>query len=813
MELKKYFSKRNFKKTPEPRGKLKRTRNKELIFVIQKHHARRLHYDFRLEFAGTLKSWAVPKGPSLNPKDKRLAVEVEDHPIDYATFEGDIPEGEYGAGHVIVWDFGTWTPTSNVTAGFKKGHIDFVLHGKKLHGAWSLVRLRSDTSGKNNWLLLKRQDEFVKTQYDITKKEPHSVLSKIARSEKTSQKNASAKKKRSSPPRFIEPQLAQLVTAVPPGEDWIHEIKFDGYRTLIRLDKGKAQFLTRRGKNWTKKYGPLQSEALKLKLQNAVIDGELVWIDEMGHTDFQKLQNGIAEQKFQGMIFYAFDLLFLDGEDLLDQPLLERKKLLKELLDRSPKSKIIYSEHWKNQGSAMYKESCRLGLEGIVSKNAEAAYSSGRSGLWQKTKCSLRQEFVIVGYTESSADDRPFGALLLGSYHSEKNLKYVGRVGTGFSAGTFKHLTPLLQKLRSEDSPISEGAPRSQTIQWTEPKLAAEIEFKGWTQEGVLRQASFQGLREDKKPTDIHVEKPMKKNLVTKVKISHPDRIVYKKTKTTKLVVVQYYEAIAPYLIPFVEDRPLSILRCQQDTQKACYFQKHSEASTLVGIESKPVHYKEKSDTALTVQSPTDLLELAQAGAIEIHVWSGQFSHITKPDQIVFDLDPETEKLWPRVVETAHLIREMLEQLELKSFVKVTGGKGLHVQVPITPRYSWDTIKEFSKSLMRVLEDKNPEHYTTNMSKSKRKGRIFLDYLRNGYGATAVVPYSLRARVLPTVALPISWREVKPSLSPDEFLLSEVLKKLKRRKDPWTDYWDLDQRIKILEKKSTSSLLGRIHLT
>jgi bifunctional non-homologous end joining protein LigD len=800
MGLKKYFSKRNFKITDEPHGRVRKSGPK-LIYVIQKHHARRLHYDFRLEWEGTLKSWAVPKGPSLNPKDKRLAVEVEDHPIDYATFEGDIPKGQYGGGHVIVWDQGYWDPIGDIDAGLKKGHIDFQLNGEKLQGRWSLIRLREGEMGKKNWLLLKKNDEAARTDYDVTEEEPDSVLKKGRRaSKKAAAKKKSFKKENKprldAPPEFVKPQLATLVEEVPTGDDWIHEIKFDGYRTLCRVDQDDVRLLTRTAQDWTSKYGPMAKEAKKIPADSALLDGEMVWVDDKGQSHFQGLQNALSEKNYRRIVYYVFDILFLNGQDLRDVPLVDRKALLEKLLKSSKSRKILYSRHWTNQGPAMYRKSCEMKLEGIISKKARSKYHSGRDGDWLKNKCTLRQEFVIGGYTDSPRADRPFGALLMGAYNGDGKLHYLGKVGTGFTGETLHDLKKRIAPLEVDASPFVNN-PKVAQAHWVKPKLAGEVEYRTWTADGLLRQASFQGLRLDKKARDIHVEVP--EPVEEAVKITHPDRLVYPESDIKKIDVVDYYEAVAPLIMPFLKDRPLAILRCQDTFAAGCYFQKHATGRNLVGIGSKPVHYKDKKDTAIVVESKEDLLELIQAGTLELHGWNGRFEHIEKPDQIVFDLDPESLKLWPAVVETALLIRDMLERLGLKSFVKVTGGKGLHVHVPIEPRYSWDQVKAFAKSLMRVLEEEQPKKYTTNMIKTKRTGKIFLDYLRNGYGATAVIPYSLRARAGAPVALPIPWSAVKTSLSPAEYDLKDVLKMVKKRKDPWAGYWRLKQRIKTLE--------------
>lgn len=611
-----------------------------------------------------------------------------------------------------------------------------------------------------------------------------------------------SKKKLRPPPEFVNPQLAQLVKKVPQGIDWVHEIKFDGYRTLCRINGDDIRFLTRNGHDWSSKYKKLIETAKRLKvdsdIQNAILDGEVIWIDEKGQIDFQKLQNAISENKSDQLIYYIFDLLFLDGEDLRKRPLLERKALLEKLLHNQQKSLFRYSEHWHNSGEDLFKASCKLNLEGIVSKNSAAPYVSGRSGIWRKTKCSLRQEFVIGGYTTSPSNHRAFSALLLGAYDENgKNLRYIGRVGTGFSEITLNEISAKFKSLAIDKSPFSINSPHDSSIRWLKPRLIAEISFKGWTSDQILRQASFEGLREDKNPKDIHIDIAEKNT--DDLKVTHPKRIVYTKTGTTKLNVFQYYQSVSDLMFPFVIDRPVSILRCQQTTSTGCYYQKHSEGRNLIDIDNKPIYYKDKKDSALNLKSAADILRLAQAGAIEIHSWNATFSNITKPDQIVLDLDPDNSKLWGRTVNTAFEIREMLTKLSLKSFIKVTGGKGLHIHIPILPLYSWDIVKIFSKSLMKILVEQNPEHYTINMSKTKREGRIFLDYFRNSYSATSVVPYSLRARVRPSIALPIAWRDLKSSLSPDDFIYPDALKLIKKRKDPWLEYWSIKQKIKFLD--------------
>lgn len=776
MGLKQYSEKRNFSKTPEPAGKnAKPARQKKLIFVVQKHHARNLHYDLRLEYNGKLKSWAVPKGPSLNPADKRLAVEVEDHPLDYAGFEGEIPKGEYGAGQVIVWDKGRWIPGANPAAAFRKGHLDFELKGKKMNGRWTLVRM-GKAGAKNNWLLIKQKDEFSRTDYDLTVEEPEGVL------------------KKKSLPEFIKPQLALLVDHIPTGHEWVHELKFDGYRTLCRINGDDVRFLTRSGLDWTPKYRTLIASAKKLKIHDAILDGEVVVLDEKGRSNFQLLQSALSEGVPKGIYYYVFDILFLNGKNLCDEPLLKRKAILAGISRKLKNTHFIFSEHFEYH-EKLYSEICKLELEGIVSKLGTAPYTSGRGPIWQKTKCSLRQEFVIGGFTHSEAS-RQFGAVLVGFYDAAGKLHYAGRVGTGFSDSTLDTLAREMKKLIVPESPFEIHAPAEKNVTWLRPTLVAEIEFKTWTAGKILRHASFQGLRADKQPKEIVLEKKSRK---TEIKITHPDRVIFPEAGTTKKEVVHFYEQMASYMLPYVHDRPLSILRCQQTTEAGCYFQKHTHKTNLVGINSREVHNEKKTDSALSVETPEEILQLIQAGTVEIHGWQASFSEIDYPDQIIFDLDPESEKLWPRVVETAYEIQSRLKFLGLQSFVKLTGGKGLHIHVPVQPRYSWNNIKAFSKGLMQIIEEGNPRHYTLNMQKQNRKGKIFLDYLRNGYGATAIIPYSMRARAQPSVAFPISWKELKQFSGGGEILFESAVKIAKKRKDPWADYFRLNQRIAALE--------------
>lgn len=590
-----------------------------------------------------------------------------------------------------------------------------------------------------------------------------------------------------SPPKFINPQLAELVEQVPEGRNWLHEIKYDGYRTLCRIEHDNVKFLTRSGLDWTSRYEVLIDAAKKLKLQNAFFDGEVVCLDENGRSDFQMLQNALSEKRFDKIFYFVFDLLFLNGKDWCQKTLIERKKHLKKLLQHSKKNRFLFSEHFK-QGDKMFKECCRLHLEGVVSKEANAPYVSGRSAIWQKIKCTHREEFIIGGYTLTNKA-QPFSALLLGYFDENKKLHYAGRVGTGFSDTTFDKILQKIEKLSQKKSSFQVNSPKkSRDILWLKPKLIAEIEFKNWTSHKLIRQPIFCGLREDKKSTEIKIE------------VTHPDRLIYPQSQTTKKDVIDYHNKISPYMLPFLYRRPASIYRCQKTTLADCFYQKYSDGTNPLGVDNRKIQFGKKIDFAFDIKNKGDILRLIQAGTIEIHGWQATFTDISKPDQIVFDLDPDSPQLWSRVIDTAYEIREQLKCLDLESFVKVTGGKGVHIHVPIRPNYNWSLVKAFSKSFMQILIEKNPNHYTTHISKTERKGKIFLDYLRNDYGATAVIPYCLRARKKPSVALPITWKDLKHCPSADAFIYTDVLELVNKRNDPWKHYFKIKQRISILEK-------------
>lgn len=822
MSLKEYKAKRDFHKTREPSGKTKKNKDTKM-FVVQKHHASHLHYDFRLELDGVLKSWAVPKGPSLNPKDKRLAVEVEDHPIDYATFEGEIPKGEYGGGHVIVWDKGEWLPPKDVDEQLKKGHLEFELHGEKLGGAWLLLRTRMPGGGKNNWLLIKRDDESASVK-DVTK-ENKSVLSGVSMEEleagmensgpvkKVILKTSSQKKTSFLTFKDLKgPALATLSDKPPVGENWVHEIKYDGYRTLCFKNKKETKLLTRSGLDWSKKYLELQKECAELAVESIIFDGEIVWLDEKGRSRFEGLQNSLEEHDSRELVYYVFDLLYLNGFDTRNLPLTDRKKLLKQVLEQSDSEKILFSEHWDESGQSVFESACENHLEGIISKNGESQYESGRNKNWLKIKCTNVQEFIIGGYTMQE-NNVSLGALLMGAYNKKGQLQYIGKVGTGFDVKTSKNLVSKLKKIKSKVSLFDEKTPVSKSNIWVKPTLVGNIEFGAWTGDKILRHAAFKGLREDKKGKDIYLEEvKLKKKIIKKskskeIELSHPEKILYPGDKITKQDLSNYYTSINKWILPHVKKRPLALLRCPHGEGETCFFQKHIETDNQ-GILGKKVEskLKKKKEEIVYIDSQMGLQELVQLGTLEIHSRGCSIDEIDYPNQIVFDFDPDLGVKFEKVKDAAFALKEILERLKLKSFIKVSGGKGLHVHVPIAPQYDWDQIKKFSKSICDQMENEHPESFTTNMSKAKRKGKIFLDYLRNGYGASAIVPYSVRAREHAPVALPITWLEASKLKNAKSYTLKNVPKLLKKRKDPWRGYNKLSQKIKLLDQfKSMSS--------
>lgn len=823
-----YRAKRDFSRTREPKGAQSRRRKAAQAggaFVIQKHAARRLHYDLRLEHDGVLWSWAVTKGPSLDPAEKRLAVHVEDHPLEYGSFEGTIPEGEYGAGSVIVWDEGRWLPEGDPARGMEKGHLAFMLEGHKLAGRWHLVRLRPRRGEKrDNWLLIKVDDDFARDDEDILETAPDSVKSgrsvaeigedgaaevwstkgrkaKTAKTKtaktKTSKSKTSVARGDDPLPRFVEPCLATLQDKPPAGETWLHEVKFDGYRLQARLSAGKVVLLTRTGLDWTERFGGHIADALAaLPCDAALLDGEVVALGEAGISSFSALQQALSEGKVGKLVFFAFDLLYLDGEDLRKEPLLARKERLEALLGGlGEDSPLRYSEHFVEPGQTMLRHACRMGLEGVVSKRADAPYRSGRGRDWIKSKCSQRQEFVIAGYVPSKASRNQLGSLVLG-YHEDGALKPAGRVGTGFSRNGAAALKKRLDAIAAKASPFEGAAGRERGVVWVRPELVAEISFGSWTASRTLRHSVFLGLREDKPAQEVVEEKPVAAKagaaeaiarkragkspgkraveVQSVVKLSNPDKPLWPDIGFTKQDLLDYYAGVWERMAPFVVERPLALVRAPDGVGGQVFFQKHAGP----GLHESVARMRDKDgEELLFIRDFDGLAALVQLGVVEIHLWGARADAVETPDQIIFDLDPDKGVPLERVRAAALTVRGRLAELGFESFLKTSGGKGFHVVMPLVPKAGWDEVKGFARDFAKALEQAEPELYTATLSKKARKGRIFIDYLRNGRGATAIAPFSTRGRPGAAVAMPVAWEMLEKGLEPDAFKAPEVMEK------------------------------------
>jgi bifunctional non-homologous end joining protein LigD len=857
MGLQQYWQKRNFKETPEPKG-ASRPPAERLQFVIQKHAASRLHYDFRLELDGTLKSWAVPKGPSLDPAQKRLAVHVEDHPLEYADFEGIIPPKQYGAGTVLVWDRGYWSPIGDPRAGYRRGRLKFHLAGEKLRGAWNLVRMGGRSGeDKENWLLIKEQDAEARggEEGDVTKlaqsvasgRSMEEVASKRERvwhsnrqESRTPGRSFRAKildpaqlpvAKKAPMTDWLPPQLATLVERAPEGNEWVHELKYDGYRMLCSLRDGRVNLLTRNGNDWTSKLQQIAEAAGRLPVKQVWLDGEVVALMPDGSVNFQALQNAFDVRSETDLVYYVFDLLYLDGYDLRSSPLIERKRLLGSLLGELPPSSVIrYSDHIAGQGAVVYAEACARGMEGLISKRSDASYVAGRNRNWVKVKCGQRQEFVIGGFTEPSGSRLGFGALLLGVYDNDGRLHFAGRTGTGFSERSLKELHKRLAALEQRDPPFSDpptGAD-ARGVHWVKPKLVAEVAFAQWTNEGVVRQASFQGLREDKQPREIVHERAQKPDgvprsrrawrrgrrradkkpapkasssaaeptIVAGVTLSHPDRVLYPEQGLTKLGLARYYERVQDWIVPHLEGRPLTLVRCPEGHAAECFYQKHANETVPDAIGRIEIPEDTKTGIYMVADSLPAVIGLVQMGVLELHTWGAKKDRLDRPDRIIIDLDPDPGVSWKAVAEAAHLVRTLLNELDLECFVKTTGGKGLHVALPLQGAHSWDEVKAFSKAIADHLVRLIPDRFVANMSKQKRKNKIYVDYLRNAKGATAIAAYSTRARPGAPVSVPIAWDELAQDLRADHFTVVNVPERLARlASDPWRGYFSVKQKL------------------
>jgi bifunctional non-homologous end joining protein LigD len=881
--LETYRKKRKFSVTSEPRGhKGKRGGDR---YVIQKHAARRLHYDLRLELDGVMKSWAVTRGPSLDPNEKRLAVHVEDHPIEYNTFEGTIPPGEYGGGTVQIWDRGHWEPLFDPHKGLAKGHLEFELKGKKLHGRWHLVRLRSRNKNDrhDNWLLIKAKDEQARGpgDVDILNEAPLSVASgrsieeiaagkgkkRVWHSNKGAAAEPPAKSQAAKPakpvakprgrakaaaapalrkstvgpkvplPDFVPPSLATLRDGAPGGKAWLHEIKFDGYRIEARLDHGKVRLLTRNRQDWTHRFKPIAVDVAALPAETALLDGELVVEDHKGVSNFSLLQTALKNGELDRLVYYVFDLLHLDGRDLTGEPLTARKAALALLLKPNGRhaqvehGRIRYTEHFDEDGPVIFRHAAKMHLEGIVSKRRDAPYRSGRTENFIKAKCHDSQEFIVAGFTPSAAERNAVGALAAAFYESGK-LHYAGRVGSGFTHETARELWRKLDKLRTERPTVTlpEDEKRKDLI-FVKPQVVVEVEFRGITHGNLLRQAAYKGLREDKPAREVVREvavahaasaaqrqtvrksaksskanapaktpaksskanaaaKTNNKVVVGNVQLTHPDRVYWADVGVTKRDLAEYYVGVWDWMAPHVIGRPLALLRCPDGTSGQCFFQKHIQAT----IKSSALRYQVggKEQDVIAIETLDDLITLAQSGALEIHIRGSRLGRLEECDRIVFDLDPGDGVDWATIVAGAREIRDRLRALKLESFVKLSGGKGVHVVLPIA-RADWDTAKDFAQRITLALAADSPQRYVGKMTKSLRKGRIFIDYFRNSREATSVAPYSTRARVGAPVSVPLTWEQLGKTKASNEYSVLDL--KQHFRKDAWADIGKVRQKL------------------
>jgi bifunctional non-homologous end joining protein LigD len=869
--LAKYRAKRDFSKTAEPSGSAKVVTSKGLRFVIQKHAASHLHYDLRLELDGVFKSWAVTRGPSLDPHDKRLAVEVEDHPLDYGDFEGTIPKGQYGGGTVMIWDRGHWECEDPERA-YAKGKLDFTLEGEKLHGGWILTRMRRREGEKRtNWLLIKHRDAFAREGKKnrildedtsvassrsmdeiaagkgrgpkpfVTAKrvrapanaewKSHRAAARVSSAKKRSRpvaarterspKKKAAKKTKAAPngdtPPFIAPQLCVSVERPPSGDNWIHEIKFDGYRVQMRIENGDVTLKTRKGLDWTPKFGAIAKAARALP--DGIVDGEIVALDHRGSPDFAGLQAALSDGKTDDLIFFAFDLLFLRGQDLRQQSLVDRKQALKGLIEKAygkDLTEIRYVEHFESGGEAVLKSACRMSLEGIVSKQASARYASGRTDSWTKAKCRAGHEVVIGGWNSNGTQ---FRSLMAGVYRGD-HLVYVGNVGTGYGAEKVLRLMPKLKAAASETNPFGgKDAPRKKAgMHWLKPELVAEIEFAGFTGGGMIRQASFKGLRQDKPAKEVEAETPApadktdiaeprspskraksssatSNGIVMGVPLSRPDKILWPdegEGAITKLDLATYFESVGAWMIEHLKGRPCSIIRAPDGIGGQRFFQRHSMKGGSNLLEEVTVSGDRKP--YLQIDRIEGLAAVAQSAGVELHPWNNQPGDPALPGRLVFDLDPAPDVEFEAVIDAAKEMRDRLTDLGLVSFCKTTGGKGLHVVTPLArpkkgQRLTWNEAKQFARDVCSQMADESPDRYLINMSKAKRTGKIFLDYLRNDQFSTAVAPLSPRGRSHAPVSMPLTWPQVKHGLDPTQYTIHTVPQLLRKWK-AWSDYCD-----------------------
>jgi len=866
--LKAYKAKRNFDITPEPaEGGEEGGENR--VFVIQKHWASRLHYDFRLELDGTMKSWAVPKGPSYDTHDKRMAVHVEDHPISYNQFEGTIPPGQYGSGKVIIWDKGTWHPLDDPRKGYREGNLKFELRGHKMHGRWVLVRMKGRGEKQEPWLLIKEKDDYVRpaSEFSVVDEMPDSVkklgMPKLAKPSQAAKPAPSAsdaappakraraaakaersgaavaevadaaedgdaapKRKRSKKPatagdkaampEMLSPELATLVDGPPSvPEDWVFEVKFDGYRMLARVEGKDIRLITRNANDWTEKLEPLRAALAKMKLPDGWYDGEIVVHDQTGRPNFGLLQQAFDGQRTKDIVYFIFDAPYLDGYDLRHVPLMQRRELLETVLAKRANDSVRLSAMLDAPPQEMVAAACRMGLEGIIGKRRDSLYTSRRSGDWIKLKCGLRQEFVIGGYTDPKGSRTGIGSLLLGYYDAEGQLQYAGNVGTGSNETTLRDVTAKLKKLTTDKPAFASPKSIDKKAHWVKPTLVAEVSFGEWTSSGSVRHSVFQGLRTDKKASSItrektaHVEdmmqthsnpvakaaSPRKKEpadveskLPASLKVTNPDRLIDPESGTTKIGLVRYYALVSALMLEHMKGRPVALVRAPAGVGGELFFQKHSEVGKLPGVKQFPQELDPDHPPMLEVATVQGLLSSAQWNVVEFHTQNAFGKNYEKPNRMIFDLDPGQGVSWAMIQEAAELMRAFLEELGLPSFLKTSGGKGLHVVVPIKPQHDWDTVKDFSKRIVEHMALTLPDRFAFKSGPKNRVGKIFIDYLRNGRGATTVAAWSARTRSGLGISVPVDWSELKDLRGGDHWTVATVHDRLDDGNTPWAAY-------------------------
>jgi len=836
-----YKSKRNFALTSEPSEGGEASAG-ALSFVVQKHWASRLHYDFRLELDGTMKSWAVPKGPSYDPSDKRMAVEVEDHPISYSSFEGTIPPKQYGAGKVIIWDKGRWQPEGDPHKGLRSGNLKFELHGHKLQGKWVLVRMKGRGEKQTPWLLIKEKDALARpaAEFSVVDELPDSVKAlpgpeaeKAKAAKKTaSAKSAPAKSEKASKaakaglpegavkaalPDKLAPQLATLVDGPPADpENWVYEIKFDGYRLLVRVHGKSIQLFTRNGNDWTDKLQPLYKALAKAKLPDGWYDGEIVVLNEDGVPDFGALQLAFDVSRPGNVVYYLFDVPFFDGHDLRAVPLEARRALLEMVLADKTSDSVRFSAVFDASAESVVTSACKLGLEGVIAKRRDAGYQSRRSADWIKLKCSQRQEFVIGGYTDPQGGRTGIGSLLLGVHDAKGKLQYAGNVGTGFSEARLRELKALLDASSSTKNPFTEATGIAGKPHWVQPRLVAEVTFGEWTRGGRIRHSVFHGLRSDKDPKVIVREKPVSVQKVSKpgkvtesqahalsskVRVSNPDRVIDPSTGITKIELVRYYDLVGELMMPHLKKRPVALVRAPAGITGQLFFQKHAETDKLPGIaQLDPALYPGHPEL-LEVANKQGLLSGAQWNVVELHTFNTGTDSLQRADRMIFDLDPGEGVGWPAVVQGTGLVHAFLEQLGLKSFLKTSGGKGLHVVVPLRRVHDWEVVRGFSEAIVQHLAQTIPQLFVAKSGPKNRVGKIFIDYLRNGIGSTTVSAWSARARPGMGISVPLAWSELAGLKSASQWTLRTVQTRLDQGNEPWKAYAKSAQSLTAAMKK------------